>query len=743
MTPTKLDDALTGCSAEPIHIPGAIQPFGVLFALQGSESTVSDLLVARHSQNAGELMDAGARLVGRRIGDLFDLDSLRPIEARDFQTTEPVVVATRAAGAEHLWQAFVHRHRGQLILELERVSATPTRAPGLLSASMREGLQTIEAARSVVELCQRACETIKALTGLDGVMAYKFHEDEHGEVIAESKAAAFPQYLGLHYPASDIPRQARALFLDNWVRMIPDRDYRPVPLVGGEQAPPLDLGRAFLRSVSPIHIEYLRNMGVRASLTLSIVCESKLWGLFAGHHYSAPKHVPFDTRAACETIARITSLLLLQKSAEEDSGAHERAARARSQLVSHMRESSEIAEGLLGGAITLQELVSCGGAAVMSADGQWQTVGNTPSPDRIGEISRWIEERHGAPEIFHTEHLATDYGTAADFSDVASGVLAVRIPKGQANYVMWFKQEVLQTVRWAGDPHKAIAPDTTSTRLHPRHSFEEWRQAVRQRSLPWTNADLASALELNHAIATIDLQRQFEREQEAKARAEWAGEQKEQLLAMVSHDLRDPLQSLKLNVSLLRTLTQEAEATLVLTSMERALERMNRLIGDLLAISKLESGTARLDVADYQTADLVRDVHQLLLPIAQDKGVRLEVEFDESSVRCDRDRILQVLSNLVSNAVKFTPQGGLVQMCAEATARERRFVVKDSGPGIPSENLAFVFDRFWQARQSQRLGTGLGLTIAKGIVEAHGGRIWAESQVGHGSTFIFVLPATI
>jgi len=304
----------------------------------------------------------------------------------------------------------------------------------------------------------------------------------------------------------------------------------------------------------------------------------------------------------------------------------------------------------------------------------------------------------------------------------------------------------VQTVRWAGDPHKAIAPDATSSRLHPRHSFEEWRQAVRQRSLPWMNADLAAALELNHAIAAIDLQRQFEREQEAKARAELAGEQKEQLLAMVSHDLRDPLQSLRLNVSLLqRTLTQDSssEETLVLTSMEQALERMNRLISDLLAISKLESGTTRLDVSDYQTADLVRDVQQVLLPIARDKGLRLEVEFDESSVRCDRDRILQVLSNLVSNAIKFTPQGGLVEICAEATARERRFVVKDCGPGIPPENLPFVFDRFWQARQSQRSGTGLGLTIAKGIVEAHGGRIWAESQVGRGSTFIFVLPATL
>jgi two-component system, chemotaxis family, sensor kinase Cph1 len=743
---TTLDEALASCSAEPIHIPGAIQPFGLLFGLRGNGSTVADLLINQHSLNAGEFMDAGASLLGRRIGDLLNLDELRPIEAHDFQITEPVVVATRAAGAEHMWQAFVHRHKGQAILELERVFETRTRATGLLAASMREGLQAIEAARSVIELCQRACETIKALTGLDGVMAYKFHDDEHGEVIAESKAAAFPQYLGLHYPASDIPRQARALFLDNWVRMIPDRDYRPTPIIGTEHDQPLDLGRALLRSVSPIHIEYLRNMSVCASLTLSIVCGGRLWGLFTGHHYSSQKHVPFETRAACETIARITSLLLLQKSADENSDSRARSVRVRSQLVAQMRESSDIAEGLLAGATTLQELVDCAGAAVMSEDGQWLTVGNAPSPDRLGQLSSWIETRQGVQELFHTEHLAGDYGAAADFSDVASGLLVVRIPKGQANYVMWFKPEVVQTVRWAGDPDKAVAAATTSTTLHPRHSFAEWRQAVRQRSLPWTKADLTAALELNYAIAGIDLQRQFEREQEAKARAEWAGEQKEQLLAMVSHDLRDPLHALKLNVSLLqRMLTQEssARATLVLVSMERAAERMNRLLSDLLSISKLESGTVQLDVANYQMADLVGDVQQLLLPIAQDKGVRLEVRSDASAVRCDRDRILQVLSNLVSNAVKFTPQGGLVQICAETTAREIRFAIKDSGPGIPSENLDFVFDRFWQARQNQRLGTGLGLSIAKSIVEAHGGRIWAESEVGHGSTFQFVLPAAL
>lgn len=749
MTPrdfTLDDEALANCSAEPIHIPGSIQPFGLLFALDGDGAAVSELRIAQHSANAAEFLDAGSStLIGRPIGSLLALDGFGAIASADFPAGEPARVTTHAAGRDHHWLAFLHRHRGRVILELERDDEAD-RVPGASLPILREGLAGVDAAGSVTELCQRACETIRALTGLDGVMAYRFHEDEHGEVIAEAKDPRFPPYLGLHYPASDIPRQARAMFLDTWVRMIPDRDYRPVPMIGAENAEPLDMGLAMLRSVSPVHIEYLRNMGVYASLTLSIIREGKLWGLFAGHHYSAPRHVPYEARAASETVARITSALLPAKSMLEQQGQRERARRVHAQLIEQMREAEDIATGLTKGAVTLQDLVDCEGAAALADDGQWLAVGTTPAPEQIARLAEWIEAHSGAAETFETDALgrlvadAAELRDVAELREVASGVLAARIPKGRGNYLLWFKPEVVQTVRWAGDPHKPVNVNGGAARLHPRNSFDEWRQAVRGQSTRWTSADVDAAIELLHAAAGVDLQRQFEREQEARARAEWASEQKEQLLAMVSHDLRDPLQSLKLNALLLERLPELSDkATLVLGGMGRSLERMNRLINDLLSISKLEYGNLALEIDEHAVTDLLHDVQELLLPIAREKGVRMEVGPAEGRVRCDRDRVLQVLSNLVSNAVKFTPSGGLIEIRAQATPGGTRISVRDTGPGIPPEDQESIFDRFWQARRHHRLGVGLGLTIAKSIVEAHDGRIWVESTPGEGSTFHFTL----
>lgn len=740
---TTFEEALASCSAEPIHIPGAIQPFGILFALDGDTSKLADMRIAQHSRNASEITTIAAPLIGRRLGELIESGDFPPIPSGDFEASEPVRLETHANG-DKKWLAFAHRHMGTLILELERVQEVHPASSALSTEMIRGALESIETASSVVDLCQKACESIKRMTGLDGVLIYKFHADEHGEVIAEAKDAEFPKYNGLHYPASDIPRQARAIFLSNWVRMIPDRDYEAAPLIAKENVPPLDLGRSFLRSVSPIHIEYLRNMGVRASLTLSLICDGKLWGLISGHHYRSPKHIDFSTRATCETVARMLSLLIPQRQALDARSTRAHARRAHEELVARMKAEPEVTPALASSA-TLCTLTHAGGAAALSNEREWLTVGRTPSIEQIAALARWIESTHGAPEVFHTDHLVEQYDPAAAFADVASGVLALRIPKGAANYLMWFKPEALQTVRWAGDPHKPATIDGSRARLHPRQSFDEWQETVRQTSLPWTSVEIDAAVELGHAIAAIDLQRQFEREQEARARAEWASEQKEQLLSMVSHDLRDPLHSLKLNVSLIqRTLGTElsAKTGLVLSAMHRSLERMSRLVTDLLSISKLESGNMALDVERYRAIELLQDVWHMLEPIALEKGVRLEMLPAEFDVHCDRDRILQVLSNLVGNAVKFTPAGGWVQLSAEQMPRAACFIVRDSGPGIPQENLEFVFDRFWQARQAKHLGAGLGLAIAKGIVETHGGRIWVESELGKGSTFRFTMPRT-
>lgn len=739
---TTFEQALASCDREPIHIPGAIQPFGVLVALSDAE-----LRVTSCSLNAAEAFGRPpTAALGERLDALLSFDALPRIQSGDF-VAEPSRVVTGADGNRRAWDAFLHRHSGQLILELERV---PHEGHAFeATATLRAGISAIESAESVVEACQRACEIIRALTGLDGVMAYKFHEDEHGEIIAESKDSEFPHYLGLHYPATDIPKQARAIFLDNWVRMIPERDYEPVPLLSAaSDAPPLDLGRAFLRSVSPVHIEYLRNMGVCASLTLSLISEGKLWGLIAGHHYHAPKHVGFETRAACETVVRLLSACLVGKTLLESRSTRARCSEVHDELVKSIKAHAEIADGLVRGATTVKDLITADGAAV-AAGTSWVTVGNSPSAAAVARLAHWLSANHAFEEAFSTDHLSSLYPEAAELTDCASGLLAIKIPKGEHNYVFWFKPEAVRTVRWAGNPNKSVAYEGNAPVLRPRKSFDEWQESVRGTSMPWEKWEIDAAVELNHAIAAIDLQRQFELEQQARAQAERANQQKEQLLSMVSHDLRDPMQSLMLNVALIqRTLPPDSadKVAIVLAGMRRSLQRMNHLISDLLSVSKFESGTVSLDLATHGAAELVNDVYEMLLPIAIDKGVRIGIKSgapEPGEVRCDRDRILQVLTNLVGNAVKFTPEGGLVEVWAEPSGGDVCFVVSDTGPGISKEHLEFVFDRFWQARRTQPLGTGLGLTISREIVLAHGGRIWVESELGQGSSFRFTIPAHV
>jgi light-regulated signal transduction histidine kinase (bacteriophytochrome) len=498
--------------------------------------------------------------------------------------------------------------------------------------------------------------------------------------------------------------------------------------------------------VSPVHFEYLRNMGVRASLTLSLISGGKLWGLIAGHHYQSPKHIGFDGRAACETLARLVSAHLIDKESHESRALRIHSRKIRGELTASMRLEPDVVEGLAKGPATAKDLLPCGGA-VIASETNCIRLGVTPSREAIGRLARWLSEHHPLEEVFCTDHLPALYPPAAEFAECASGVLAARIPKGERNYNFWFKPEVIHTVRWAGNPEKLVSYQGNAAVLHPRKSFDEWRESVRHRSSPWARWEIEAAIELNHALAAIDLQRQFDLEQQARAQAELANQQKEQLLAVVSHDLRDPLASIMLNISLIqRTLSVKSahKVSSVLQGMQRSTERMNRLVNDLLSISKFESGTTRLEPGDHLAAELLQDVLELLQPIALDKGVRIVAKPGAQSagaVHCDRDRVLQVLSNLVGNAVKFTPSGGLVQVWAERRGRHVQFAICDTGPGISKENLDFVFDRFWQALQAQRLGTGLGLSIAREIVQAHGGRIWVESELGRGSTFLFTIPA--
>ena len=337
-------------------------------------------------------------------------------------------------------------------------------------------------------------------------MVYRFDEDGHGSVDAEVVDEGLDRYLGLHYPASDIPRQARELYLENWLRIIPDARYAParlVPALRPDTGAPLDLSFAVLRSVSPIHLEYLANMGVRASMSLSLVVGDQLWGLISCAHHSGARFVPYEVRSVCEALGRLTSLQIAALEARES--ADLRAARRGTleSLAAGMRAGDEVLEGLVSRPAELLGLVGATGAAAVEGD-QVRTCGRTPPAQVVTAIAQRLPTSHDATTV-STSSLSDLVPEAGGCADVASGLLAVAIPGSPPRWVMWFRPEAVHTVSWGGDPRKPVEPDA-SMRIHPRRSFELWKEEVRHRSRRWTLADRDAAEELRRFAVEIDLE---------------------------------------------------------------------------------------------------------------------------------------------------------------------------------------------------------------------------------------------
>ncbi|HTQ46089.1 MAG TPA: ATP-binding protein [Polyangiaceae bacterium] len=718
---------LSACDVEPIHIPGAIQPHGALVAMKEP-----DLVVFEVSANVGELFGtAPERTLGRRLPDVLGTEAGEAV-ARALRERDPTVAnPLRLELGGRVFDGLLHRNDAGAILELEpQVDGTPA-----VDCILGHVLGRLQRARSVDDLCAVAAEQLRTLTGFERVMVYRFDADGHGEVVAEDRARDVEAFLGHHYPASDIPRQARRLYLLNPIRVIPDARCVAVPLVTAADAiarAPLDLTLASLRAVAPVHLEYLANMGVRASMSASLVRGDRLWGLFACHHRS-PRKVPFALRSACEIFARVVSLEL--EALEEIGTRVERDALrgAESALVDAMRGSPEgWAGGLLARPELLLRVVKATGVAIHDEHGT-RTVGDVPSPPHVSTIIAWLSSLKG--DLLATCSVPTELPSVGASADVASGLLAVRIPGAAPAYVVWFRREVARTRTWGGDPSKAV--DEEGARLHPRRSFATWTELVRGTSLQWTRAEIETAESLARRAIEVDLQRQI-------ARASQAIGVRDDVVAVLSHDLRSPLSVIELGVRLLRKGLGDAPALHVeLDRIERARGRMTTLVSDLLDLATIEAGRFHVKPTPCRARAVVDDAVALSRPLAEERGVRVDrAEVQDVPLLADRERLLQVLENLICNAIKFAAEGGTVRVSAARNDGFTRFEVHDEGPGIPPEQLAHLFDRYWRAPSARRtVGSGLGLFIAKGLVEAHGGQIWAESAMGRGSTFCFTVPS--
>ncbi|WP_437929177.1 ATP-binding protein [Sorangium sp. So ce291] len=729
------------CAREPIHIPGSIQPHGVLLSLKEPELTI-----VQASASTAALLDIhpGA-LLGKPASRLLDRASIRRIhaavEGRLVRGRNPLPVS--AAGVR--FDGILHRSDGLLVLELEPRDVEEGYYD-LLDRTFAI-VDRLRSSSTTAELCQRAAEEIGRLTGFDRTMIYRFHEDGHGEVIAESRAPEMEPYLHLHYRASDIPEQARRLYVLNRTRQIVDVDDRPAAILPPDNpltGRPLDLSSSALRSVSPAHLEYLRNMGARASMSISLLRGDALWGLVACHHRQ-PHRVSFRHRTACELLGQV---LAWNVDAMEQRGSAEarlRAGAVCARLLEQIAAERDIAAGLSARSATILDLVDAGGAAIRQ-DGRWTRLGQTPGAADLDELARWLEEGD-ARAAYATSSLAKERPALERLKDVACGVLAVQFPGASCSLIAWFRPELERCVLWGGHPGAGPSGRHGGGRLHPRTSFAAWRQLVRLEAQPWQPWEIAAAEDLRGAIVGTVLSRAAELERLNRELRE-AVRMRDDFMSMASHELRTPLFTLALQiegVSRAASARRDAftpERVQARTDVaRRQVKRLEQLVGVLLDFSRINAGRLTLDLEEVSLPKLLGEVVARFNDDLKAAGCRLSLRVEQDIVgRWDPMRLDQVITNLLSNAIKYGV-GEPIEIEAARHGASARVAVIDHGIGIDASAQGRIFERFERAVSSGHYsGLGLGLWIVHQIVERLGGSVAVSSAPGQGSTFTVELP---
>lgn len=528
------DVDLSNCDREPIHQLGAIQPFGVLVAFS------TDWLVRRVSANAADFLGADAQeLLGTRIDQLLDAELVHALRNRLTLLRGPDAVERMFGvrlrpGVDGLFDVAVHMIDDTIVMEAE---PTLDASSGDTASVIRAMMARLDETADLAAFTREGARQVRALTGFDRVMVYRFEPDGSGVVVAEAAKAGIGHFLDLRYPASDIPAQARQLYLRTPFRIIADIAANPVPIVPqrDERGAPLDLSLSVLRSVSPIHIEYLKNMGVGASMSISIIVEGKLWGLFACHHYSGARLPGFERRSIAELFGQMFAFKLESRE-RKALASYEGAARATSdRLLAAVAGDAALLDNPEWLGSMLRQTVPCDGIAIW-VDGKLATSGITPPESEVPAIVRRLNAM-AAGRVFATDHLTGVLPTAEPYADRGAGLLAIPISRSPRDYVLLFRQEVVRTVTWGGDPHKPASYGPHGARLTPRKSFEAWREEVRGRSVPFTEPELRVAEMLRASLIEVVLRLSDDAQEERRR----ASERQELLIAELNHRVRNIL----------------------------------------------------------------------------------------------------------------------------------------------------------------------------------------------------------
>lgn len=737
MINSKLDFQVdnSNCDREPIHIPGQIQAHGFLIV-------VDQLSVIRYlSENVANFIPgATTDLLGKPIQNVeilfknvhqpnFITQLINFGKAnKTFDQTNPFIIDINGVS----FYLIISTSGNYSMLEFEPSYSSDKTLD--IQKMIGHSITQMLADKKLNSLLNNTANQVKNIIQYDRIMIYRFGENDHGEVVAESKNEELESWVGLHYPASDIPKQARELYKLNLTRLIADIRTTPSKiLTEADNGQPLNLTNAQLRAVSPMHIQYLKNIGVASSFSISLMYKNELWGLIACHNYS-PKFIDYKSRESAKLIGQILSSALEFRQDEENQHRYEGYKNNFDKLSKSLQKSISIEEAITAEEITMLDVVDATGAVLMY-EKTTVKLGITPNDDQLKHLINWVK-KNISPSIYYTSNLSLVYPEAAVYKDIASGIMLFVLSRELEEYAIWFKPEIIKTIKWAEDPReeKELNADG-SVKLSPRNSFSSWSQLVAGTSDTWAAEEIKSVLRLKEEITyTINQKAGAIRILNEKLRH--AYEELDTFSFTISHDLKNPLTAIKgyLQILAMQENMGEDIAKIVTRITERT-DKMNYMINEVLDYSRI--GRAEIKYENISIKYLVEDVVKDLDQVYNTQNLHITIG-NTPEIKGDKVMMMQVFSNLISNAVKYSQfqNPGTVHIDGVINDTTVCYSIKDNGLGIAIEDLPQIFGLFKRMNNVKEIeGSGVGLAIVKRIVEKHKGKVWVESELGKGSTF--------
>ena len=682
-------------------------------------------LIGHDGPALGQTLQA---LIGQSVADLTGGANLRPGQ-------EPLFLGSLRLGPALPELDILGHERGdQIIIELEPSLQHRPSAARLL-ARLRSAVARIKRQDNVADACRTAAAEVRSFTGHDRALVYQFLSDWSGKVIGEDGTGALPSLINQHFPATDIPSQARALYRRDLIRVIPHVCYEPAPMVPQEFADRFDMSDCSLRSVSPFHVQYLRNMDVASSMSVSILRGTELWGLIACHGRGS-RLVPYEIREACKQIGAALTQQVETLEARWEMEKASRLAIYREQLLAKLAGSSSVEVELRLRADEIKRVVPADGL-ILHHNGLVTTSGVVPDDETCRALAEWSRRKDATPP-YSTACLRDAYAPAAAATAEASGLLSITASQEDPIDILWLRKEYAGEVETHGPLHPGCGEGSDFSRVGPAASFTVWRNAARGCSLPWTELEIEAAHRLRRGIERIRERQRVSSLQASlihMSRVNAMGA----MASSIAHELNQPLTATaSYTRSAAKMLAMGTDRAEVVPILERATEQALRA-GEIIRQLRQLVAPVEAAIGPCSLSSIIDGACSIGLLDAPRLGIEVSISYDRDlQVFADKIQIQQVLLNLIRNAFEAMEKAAVRQLSVVAAAEgdSVRISVADTGSGVCAATRERLFSAFNSDKEG---GLGIGLSICRTIVEAHGGKIWLEEDEGSGARFSFLL----